>query len=83
MELKFWKIYEADIGRQFNESGDFPIEDQYMNASKGSSSFFLFSNPSTPAVSHINRSVLMAGILNEILFMVVWRIHSLYPLSYH
>lgn len=32
---------------------------------------------------HINRSVLMAGILNEVLFMVVWRIHSLYPQSYH
>lgn len=31
----------------------------------------LFSNPSTADVFHINRSVLMAGILNEVLFMVV------------
>lgn len=39
----------------------------------------LFSNPSTADVFHINRSVLMAGILNKVLFMVVWRIYSLYP----
>lgn len=43
----------------------------------------LFSNPSTADVFNINRSVLMAGILNEVLFMGVWRIHSLYPKSYH
>lgn len=43
----------------------------------------LFSNPSTADVFHINRSVLMAGILNKVLFMVVWRIYSLYPQPYH
>lgn len=32
---------------------------------------FLFSNPSTADVFNINRSVLMAGILNEVLFMGV------------
>lgn len=44
---------------------------------------FLFSNPSTADVFNINRSVLITGILNEVLFMVVWRIYSLYPQSYH
>lgn len=32
---------------------------------------FLFSNPSTADVFNINRSVLITGILNEVLFMVV------------